>query len=143
MFCRSFFVFLSLFFLFPIGDCQSFETRGQDCSRCHNLSHDEAAHLLRDLYPSIKIIGLRVSPSKGFWEIFLESGGRRGLIYVDFSKKYLISGRMLSIKERRDLTQESADELIRADVSQIPLDDALVMGDQKARIRVIVFHDPD
>jgi len=27
--------------------------------------------------------------------------------------------------------------------SQIPLEDALVMGDQKARIRVILFTDPD
>lgn len=140
---RSFFIFLSIIFLFPASDCQSFETRGQDCSRCHSLSRDEAAHLLRDFYPGLKIIDLRVSPSKGFWEIFLESGGRKGLVYVDFSKKVLISGRMLSIKERKDLTQESVDELIRIDVSQIPLDDALVMGDQKARIQVIVFHDPD
>jgi len=143
MFKKLLLVFLMLWFLSPTGDGYSFDTRGQDCSKCHTLSQDEAANLLRDIYPGIKIIDLRVSPSKGFWEILLESGGRRGLAYVDFSKKYLISGRMITIKERRDLTQESFAQLNRMDVSQIPLDDALVMGDQKARIRVIVFHDPE
>ncbi len=31
----------------------------------------------------------------------------------------------------------------KVDVTQIPLDDALVMGDPKARFRAIVFDDPD
>ena len=143
MFKRPLFLFLTLWFLFPTGDGHSFETRGQDCSKCHTLSHGEAATLLKDIFQGLRIIDVRLSPSKGFWEIFLESGGRKGLVYVDFSKKYLISGRMISISERRDLTQERFAELNKVDVSQIPLDDALVMGDQQARIRVIVFHDPD
>jgi hypothetical protein len=29
------------------------------------------------------------------------------------------------------------------DVSQIPLEDALVMGDPKAKIRIVAFDDPD
>jgi thiol:disulfide interchange protein DsbC len=70
-------------------------------------------------------------------------GGRKGLIYVDLSKKYLILGSMISIKERKNLTQERFTELSKIDVSQTPLDDGLVMGDQKARIRIIAFDDPD
>ncbi len=52
-------------------------------------------------------------------------------------------GSLISIKERKNLTQERFAELNKVDVSQIPLNDALVMGGQKARIRVISFHDPD
>ena len=98
---------------------------------------------LKDLFPDIKIVEIRVSPSKAFWEVFSESGGRKGLIYVDFSKKYLMLGSMVSIKEKKNLTQERFTELNKIDVSQIPLEDALVMGDQKAKIRIIAFDDPD
>jgi len=45
--------------------------------------------------------------------------------------------------EKKNLTQERLEELRKIDVSQIPLNDALVLGDQKARIKVISFSDPD
>ena len=45
--------------------------------------------------------------------------------------------------EKKNLTQESLTALNKVDVSQIPLKDSLIMGDEKARIRVIVFTDPD
>ncbi len=73
----------------------------------------------------------------------MEQTGRKGLVYIDFSKKHFFSGPLVFIAERKNLTQERLLELIKVDVSQIPLDDALVMGDPKARIRVIVFSDPD
>jgi len=136
-------VFSVLFCLISIDYSHGFEKKGQDCSKCHTLSNNEARDLLKDILPDVKIFEIRLSPSKGFWEVFLESGGKKGLIYVDFSKKYLMMGSMISIKERKNLTQERFSELNKIDVSQIPLDDALVMGDPKARIRVIVFHDPD
>jgi hypothetical protein len=135
--------FLILFFLLPIGSAYSFETKGQDCAKCHTLGNDEAKDLLKGFFPDIKIVDIRVSPSKAFWEVFSESGGRKGLIYVDFSKKYLMLGSMVSIKEKKNLTQERFTELNKIDVSQIPLEDALVMGDQKAKIRIIAFDDPD
>ena len=129
--------------LFPPCVSYSFEAKGQDCAKCHTLGNDEARDLLKGVFPDIKIIDIRVSPAKAFWEIFSESGGRKGLIYVDFSKKYLILGQMISIKERKNLSQERFTELNKIDISQIPLDDALVMGDQNAKIRVIAFSDPD
>ena len=134
---------LLVFFSFPPGVSYSFETKGQDCSKCHTLSNDEAKDLLKGIFPDVKILDIRLSPVKSFWEVFSESRGKKGLVYVDFSKKYLIFGSIVSIKERKNLTQERFTELNKVDVSQIPLDDALVMGDQKARIRIIVFDDPD
>jgi len=89
------------------------------------------------------VLDVRTSPAKALWEIFSEVGGKKGILYVDFSKKYVFSGAILSIKDKKNLTQERFTELNKVDISQIPLDDAIVMGDPKARIRVIVFDDPD
>jgi thiol:disulfide interchange protein DsbC len=128
--------------LYPFTVSFGFETKGQDCSRCHTLTSTEARELLKDI-PNIRILDVYVSPVKSFWEVYLESGGKKGLIYVDFSKKYFISGSLLSIRERKNLTQERLSDLNRVDVSQIPLEDALVMGNPEAKIRMIAFDDPD
>lgn len=120
-----------------------FEARGQNCSKCHTLSRDEARDLLKHVIPNPIILGVRLSSAKGFWEVYLESGGRKGLVYVDFLKKHFFSGALVSIVDKKDLTQERLTELSKVRVSQIPLGDSLVMGDPKARIRVIVFTDPD
>jgi len=134
---------LTLFCPYLVGNCFGFETRGQDCSKCHILSKEEASDLLKGIFPGIKVIDVKISPAKALWEVFSEIGSRKGIVYVDFSKKYVFSGTIISIKEKKNLTQERFTELNKIDVSQIPLEDALVMGDPKARIRVIVFDDPD
>jgi thiol:disulfide interchange protein DsbC len=135
--------FLLLFCLLSVVNSYGFEAQGQDCSKCHVLSNSEARDLLKNIIPDVVILDIRSSPAKGFWEVYLESRGRKGLVYIDFPKKHFFSGRLISIAEKKNLTQERLIELNKVDVSQIPLDDAIVLGDQKARIRVIVFTDPD
>ena len=131
------------FLLLPMSYSYGFSEKGQDCSKCHTLSKDEASTLLKDMAPNLKILDVRTSPIKGLWEANLEAGGRKGVAYVDFSKKYLISGGIISIKDKKNLTQERLTEINKVDVSKIPLDDALVMGDKDAKNRIIVFDDPD
>jgi len=108
-----------------------------------SLSVDEAFTLLKDLDPNIKVIAVKTSPVEGLWEVDIEVGGKKGLVYLDATKKYLISGAIIAIQEKKNLTQERLDEINKVDVSQIPLDDAVVIGDKEAKYRVIVFDDPE
>jgi thiol:disulfide interchange protein DsbC len=141
---KRFLIVFTVFLVLCVPDTsRAFETRGQDCSKCHTLNPAEARDLLKLFFSDIQILEIRVSPSNGLWEIYSESGGKRSLLYLDFSKKYLLPGPLISVKERRNLTQERLSELFRIDVSQIPLEDALVMGDPGAKIRIVVFDDPD
>jgi thiol:disulfide interchange protein DsbC len=140
---KCLYIFPLVFFLFLPPGGHAFEERGQDCSKCHKLSNDEARDLLKEIVPDIKVFNVSPASSKALWEVYVESRGRKGLVYIDFSKKHMFSGAIISIKEKKNLTQERLVELNRIDVSQIPLGDALVMGDEKARIRVVVFTDPD
>jgi thiol:disulfide interchange protein DsbC len=54
-----------------------------------------------------------------------------------------VAGNLFLIQTKTNLTQEKLQDLTRVDVSQIPLKDALVLGDKNAQYKVIVFSDPD
>ena len=134
---------LLLFCVVPTGYSYGFEAKGQECSKCHTLNKDEARDLLKNIIPDVVVLDVRLAPVKGVWEVDLESRGRKAIVYVDFLKKHFFSGALVSIGEKKNLTQERFIELNKVDVSQISLENALVMGDPKARIRVIVFTDLD
>lgn len=122
---------------------EGFSSRGQDCSKCHTLRKEEAVDLLKDLVPNIKVRDVKVSPIKAVWEIEFEAEGKKGLVYVDFSKKYAVSGSILDIKEKKNLTQDRFSEVNKVDASKVPLKDAILMGSKTAKNKIIVFTDPD
>jgi thiol:disulfide interchange protein DsbC len=136
-------LFLSVLLLLGAGRSFGFETKGQDCSKCHTLTSDQAKDLLKEMIPNLTVLEVGTSPVKGFWEVFFESGARKGLIYLDYAKKHFFSGSLISLQDKRNLTQERFNELNKVDLSQIPLDDALVMGEKTAKYKVIAFDDPD
>ncbi len=139
----AFFLALILLCFLPANPSIGFESKGQDCSKCHTLTDTEASNLLRGIIPDLSVLGVNPSPVKGLWEVFLDSRGKKGLAYIDFSKKYFIHGSIISIAERKNLTQDRFTDLNRVNVSQIPLSDAVVLGDPAAKTKVIVFDDPD
>jgi thiol:disulfide interchange protein DsbC len=132
-------IFLLLSTLYSYG----LEEKNKNQPASLDLSIDEALSLLKNLDPNIKVMGVNTSPVEGLWEVDIEAGGRKGLVYIDFSKKHLISGSIISIQDKKNLTQERISEINKVDVSKIPLDDALVMGDREAKYRIIVFDDPE
>jgi len=128
----------------------SYALAGHDlnCEKCHSLSTNEVQDTLKKLKASdVKILNIQMSPVKGFWEVSIEDKGRYGLLYVDFSRKYLFArGSIVDVNAGIDKTRQRLDELNRSkriDLSRIPLGDALLLGDEKAAKKVIVFTDPD
>jgi thiol:disulfide interchange protein DsbC len=143
-----------MMFVFAGQACSASEvthdTKAHDCAQCHKLSNDEAAALLKDGIPNVKVLNVAPAPVKGLWEVLLQSGRNKGIVYIDYSKKNFVSGGIFDIKGKTNLSKERFEELNKkyadsdkVDASKIPLDDALVMGDSGAKYRVIVFTDPD
>jgi len=130
-------------FLLPLAYSYGFSEKGQECSRCHKMSREEAIEVLKGLDQKVNVLEVRKSPVVGLWEVVIETEGKKVPLYIDFSKRHLISGAIVAIKEKRNLSRERFTELNKVDVSKIPLSDALVMGDKNAKHRVIVFDDPD
>lgn len=140
--CKIVLSILLIFIFIPVLSF-GFSEKGQDCSKCHKLTTTEATTLLKDLITNVKVTNIRISPVKAMWELAIEANSKKGIIYVDFSKKHFISGSIVSIKEKKNLTQERFEDLNRVDVSQVPLADAIVVGNKNAKHKVIVFTDPD
>jgi thiol:disulfide interchange protein DsbC len=145
-FILIFFIVISVIifsFVHKTYSTDSTEKCTHECITCHKITNDDAVNLLKEALPDVKVSEVRPTPVKGLWEVDIESKGRKGLLYVDFSKNYIVSGAIIDIKTKANLTQERFGEINKIDVSQIPLDDAIVIGDKEAKHHIIVFSDPD
>lgn len=135
----------SVFFFteaFAFSDCE------QDCQKCHTITKKDVEALLKDANSAdAKVLDIKMSTVKGLWEVSLDKQGKKGNIYIDFSKKYLIGGPIVKVASGKDTkTSERLTEISRKaklDTTQIPLKEALVMGEARAPKKVIVFTDPD
>ncbi len=138
IFCLVSTVFMFNTSVLAFGGCE------QECTNCHTLDKKEAQELLKQLIPDIKILEVQMAPAKGLWEVALETRDRKkGIAYIDFSKENVIVGEILKIKTKTNLTRKRFLEINRIDFSQIPLENSLVMGNPKAKHKVVVFDDPD
>lgn len=107
---------------------------GQDCASCHSLTKEDAGKMLK-----IDVTNIAQAPAKGLWEVEGLQSGKKVKVYIDYGKKYaiLIQG-FIPIEQIG-----KQPEIKKLDLSQIPLTDALVMGNPVAKKKVIVFTDPD
>jgi len=114
---------------------------GGACADCHSLTSEEAVKILGGMVDNV--LSVSESPIGGLWLLEVEKGGKRGPIYIDFSKDFVISGQILQISSMANVTGSRTAALARVDTSTIPLAGALVVGKSTAKEKVIVFSDPD
>lgn len=109
------------------------------CAECHKLDKKEAEAIVKKIVPNGTVAEIKVSPLKSVWQIDVDAGeGKRGSLYLDFSKKFLIAGQIVPVESIGKQPPAR-----KVDVSKIPLDDAFILGMATAKKKVIVFTDPD
>lgn len=111
------------------------------CGDCHYLGKAEASKLLAGIVD--QVIDVKPSEVPGMWMVEVEKDRRRLPIYVDYSKNYLVSGNVIRLADKSNVTQEQHARMNRVDISRIPLEDALLVGKANAKTKVIVFTDPE
>jgi thiol:disulfide interchange protein DsbC len=138
-------IFFLAALLFPFSHAAlAFEKAGcgaGDCRDCHALSKTEAAALLKDKVS--EVLEVKRSEVPGLWDVEAVHEGRKVPLYLDFSKKYLISGSVIKLASNENLTEKNFVSMNRVDAAKIPLDDAVVVGRPDAEARIIVFSDPE
>ncbi len=113
----------------------------QSCQDCHQITRDEAKAILGNMVDDV--LEINVSEIKGLWELVVLKSQKKIPIYLDFSRSYIVSGQIVKLQGMQDITGTRYMVLNKVDVSQIPLDDALVLGKATAKFRIIVFEDPE
>src|SRR3989338_10643619 len=102
----------------------------QDCASCHSLSKDEATKMLK-----ADVTDIRNAPVGGLWEVEGLQNGKKFIIYVDYGKKFiLLVNNFIPVADIGKPPQ-----LKKLDLSKIPTEDAVVMGNPKAKYKIIVF----
>jgi thiol:disulfide interchange protein DsbC len=133
---------LGLLFLVPLTS-SAFSSEhpgcGGDCRECHTLNKKEAEGIIKKGLPKGTVLDVSLAPVPGLWQIDFDVEGKRGALFVDFSKKYLlIVQQIVPI----DAIGKPASQR-KIDFSKLPLKEALVMGPKHAKTKVAVFTDPD
>ncbi len=87
---------------------------------------------------------LSVDPAEvpGLYLVTMRMQNKVVPIYLDSSGSYLFTGNVIRLKDRKNLTEDHYQRLNPVDISTIPLEDALIVGNPKATQRIIVFTDP-
>jgi thiol:disulfide interchange protein DsbC len=110
------------------------------CSDCHTLSMDDARKVFNGLQG--EVVSVDIAEVPGLWRIGMKTQGKTVPVYLDFSKSYLISGNVIRLTDRKNLTEEWYRQHNLVDLLRIPIDDALLLGNPTAKNKIIVFTDP-
>jgi thiol:disulfide interchange protein DsbC len=111
-----------------------------ECKDCHNLETKEVAGMLR--VPEKDILSLNFSQVPGLWEVEISQQGKTFPVFIDFSKEFLIQGKVFRVKPPTEEKNGPPPPKV-IDVTKIPLDDALLVGKADAARKIIVFDDPE
>jgi len=134
----------------PIHKVYCFASEGdvqKEKNACLAISDGELKGVFTKLnVPGAKILHIAESPIQGLCEIVIDNMGRMGIFYLDSDKKYLIFGSLVELTDMSDKTRESIKKIQdkkRIDITKIPVDEALILGERNASKKVIVFTDPN
>lgn len=111
------------------------------CADCHSLTITETEVLLGSLVDRVNRVEFAEVP--GMWAVEVEKDQQKLPIYIDFSKRYLVSGNVIRLDDGENLTRKRSEQMNRIDVGKIPLADALLLGSASAKTQIIVFTDPE
>jgi thiol:disulfide interchange protein DsbC len=139
---RLLFIFVALLFCAANSFAMTSDGCGAGtCNDCHSITKEEAAQLLGGMVD--KVNSVEFSEVPGMWVAEVEKGENKLPVYIDFSKQYLLSGSVIRLNDKENLTKQRSARMNKVDVSRVPLDDALLLGKQSAKTKVIVFTDPE
>src|SRR5574342_1085983 len=75
---------------------------GGACADCHSLTKDDAAKVLAGMVDNV--ISVEKGPIEGLWAVGIERDGNKWPVYVDYSKKFLISGQVIRLANKENVT---------------------------------------
>lgn len=107
-----------------------------------NAWADEASvkKAVETAYPKLKVVSVTKTPFNGLYEVFLGEE----IFYTDEKFSFfIVEGRVIDPKSRKDLTSERREELTKVDFNTLPLNQAIKVVKGNGSRKLVVFSDPD
>lgn len=119
---------------------------GGECASCHTLAPGEATGLLKKIGGTVTSV--RHSPARGLFELMVEKDGQKGVLMMDYGKKHLIQGVVVDVDKLEQVMAHKSDlpqpkQVTSVDISTIPVNHAVIIGNPKGSKKLFVFTDPD
>lgn len=91
----------------------------------------------------IKILSVTPTPLNGIFEVAVDSGARKEIIYSDVKGNYIVDGILMNVQTKQNLTEGRLEELNKINFGALSFNLAVkeVKGDGSRK--VVVFSDPD
>jgi thiol:disulfide interchange protein DsbC len=106
------------------------------------LTKEEAANIIKEIVrKEFKILEVKEAPLVGFWEVVTEVDQEKMIVYIDKNLRFIIHGQILDRQAKKNITLERLKEFQRVDVSSLPLENAIPMGEGKRRL--YLFTNPE
>lgn len=114
---------------------------------CASITTKELQDLLVKINAGNSTVSyIRESSLAGICEVAIERENQVSIFYVDAAKTNMFFGSLVDIKTMANRTSQALQAIQdkkKIDISKIPLNNALVLGDAEAPKKVIIFTDPD
>jgi thiol:disulfide interchange protein DsbC len=105
------------------------------------LTSEEASPILKELIKTeFKILEIREAPLEEFWEVVIEIGQEKMIIYIHKNLRFIVHGQILDRQIKRNITLDRLKDFRRVDPSTLSLENAIPMGQGKRKL--YVFTDP-
>lgn len=119
---------------------------GGECASCHTLTPGEATGLLKKLGGTVTSV--RQSPARGLFELLVDKDGQKGVIFMDYGKKHLIQGLVVNLEKLEQVVAHKSElvppkQVTSVNISTIPVNHAVIIGNPKGSKKLFVFTDPD
>lgn len=135
--------FILFSFSISLGFGKDMQGCGSDCAGCHKITKNEVSNILKTIDPEVNVDEVKFSKLKGLYEVVVKKNDKPAILYLDFGKNHIVLGRIIDIKEKKDITRESIEEQSYVNVSKISTKNAIVMGNKNGKTKLYVFTDPD
>jgi thiol:disulfide interchange protein DsbC len=90
-------------------------------------------------FPGAQISSVKPTPYSGLFEVYLDGQ----LVYADAKGQYVITGEVIDLKNRRNLTRARLDQLQAVKWETLPLNNALKTVKGNGSRKLVVFSDID
>lgn len=92
---------------------------------------------LKEIAPDLKVTNIQASPIKGLYEVMAGTD----LMYITADGRHFISGHIVDLKTREDLTEPRLSEARKRLIDGIGENEMVVFGDKDAKHTITVFTD--